>query len=198
MTTCKVCGYTGSNFEANRYTCRSCRNEHKIEATRTKVGHIKKIYFNQKRASEKRGHSHPVYSLDEITQWLLSQDLFHTLHKQWKESGYDKNLAPSIDRIDNSIGYCFENIQLMTWLENSQLAHEHCKQGKLSTGNKNILVSQYTLDGVLVNIFPTLRTAARSFGKQCRKEIKLCCDGLKNQEQGFIWKYLNSNQGVTI
>ena len=76
------------------------------------------IYNNQRNSSRKRDHDMPKYTLDELRVWANGQQKFHKLYEIWQESGRDIDLVPSIDRKDNSKGYSFDNIQLMTWKEN--------------------------------------------------------------------------------
>ncbi len=45
---------------------------------------------------------------------------FKRLHKAWKKSGHNRGLCPSIDRIDNLIGYKLNNIRWITLSENSK------------------------------------------------------------------------------
>ena len=59
------------------------------------------------------------YSKEEFRKWLYSQPLFFELYNNWVNNEYDKNLTPSVDRINSSISYKMSNIQLMTWHENN-------------------------------------------------------------------------------
>ena len=61
----------------------------------------------------------PEYSKEEFRKWLYSQPLFFELYNNWVNNEYDKNLTPSVDRINSSISYKMSNIQLMTWHENN-------------------------------------------------------------------------------
>lgn len=76
------------------------------------------IYQRQKRSSKKRDHQKPSYTLDELREWIKKQKNFLQLFKEWEKSNYDTFKKPSIDRLDNSKGYNFDNIELVTWEEN--------------------------------------------------------------------------------
>ena len=56
----------------------------------------------------------------EFYKWVLSNDTFKDLFEKYKESGYNRKLAPTIDRIDSSIGYQIDNMQVLTHSENSR------------------------------------------------------------------------------
>lgn len=59
---------------------------------------------------------------NEFMSWCYNSVSFHEfmrLYKRWKESGHQRKLAPSIDRIDNKIGYVIGNLQWLTQSENS-------------------------------------------------------------------------------
>ena len=96
-------------------------DSHKEEVkaySRTIKGLIVRIYLSQKGSSKERGHNPPTYSKEELHVWMTSQSNFKELYDNWIVSGHETDLRPSVDRLINSKGYSFDNIQLMTWREN--------------------------------------------------------------------------------
>jgi hypothetical protein len=75
---------------------------------------ISAIYTAQKSISKTRGYNPPNYSLKELTEWLLSQKMFDKIYTEWEKSGFKRKLRPSCDRLDESKGYSFDNIQILT------------------------------------------------------------------------------------
>ncbi len=63
------------------------------------------------------------YLLDreEYYNWAFNSDDFNRLYTEWVESGYDRKLCPTIDRINPSYGYFLENMRWITHSENSRL-----------------------------------------------------------------------------
>lgn len=98
---------------------------HKYE--RTKVGKIMRIYRNMKSRVEGvqrlKAHLYAGKSLlpkDKFYTWALGSNEFHRLFREWVESGYNRKLAPSVDRLDSSRGYELDNMQWVTHSENSR------------------------------------------------------------------------------
>lgn len=58
---------------------------------------------------------------DEFYAWALSSAEFHALYDAWVESGYDRRLSPSVDRVDSHLGYVVGNMRWLTHSENSRL-----------------------------------------------------------------------------
>ena len=88
--------------------------------------------------------------------------------------------APSVDRIDNSIGYTIDNIRLVTWRENLEAAFdyfsENCKCKKLL---------RIDIDNGTVTEYVSVSAAVRDMGYKVEYQIK-------NQvpcRNGFYWKY---------
>jgi hypothetical protein len=56
----------------------------------------------------------------DFYDWSSKDKSFISLYKDWVNSGYERYLSPSIDRIDSNLGYVFSNIQWITQSENSR------------------------------------------------------------------------------
>lgn len=70
---------------------------------------------NHKGAEGKR-----LCSKEVFLEWCENnRDEFESIWQQWKESGYERKLSPSIDRIDNDKGYFPDNMQWITVSENA-------------------------------------------------------------------------------
>jgi len=94
---------------------------------RTKYGKLMRIYRNMKsRIEGVQKLKHHLYvgkylmPKDEFYAWAVMSADFHRLFREWEESGYDRKLAPSVDRVDSSIGYRTWNMQWVTHSENSR------------------------------------------------------------------------------
>ena len=127
MRKCNKCGVNRSISEYRKRTpktCVYCRREIERAYIKTKMGFTSTMYQNQKMCSKHRGHPPPEYSLDELMDWLYSQPNFNDLYNNWVDSGFDRNLTPSCDRIDNSHHYTLYNIELVTWDVNNERGNE--------------------------------------------------------------------------
>lgn len=56
----------------------------------------------------------------EFYSWAMANSTFHELFEKYERSNYDRKLAPGVDRIDPSRGYCLENMEFVTHSENSR------------------------------------------------------------------------------
>ncbi len=148
----QICSKCLKPKEDNNFSwCNSCRTKNNAEYGRTKNGLVGRIYSDQRGSSKTRGHRPPEYTKLALKQWLFSQTLFHELHEEWKQSGYKKRLVPSVDRKEDSIHYCMNNIQLMTWGENYD-------KGTLA---KSKAVEVIGRDGISLGIFVSISEASR-------------------------------------
>lgn len=102
-------------------------NKYTKKYEKTKKGFLMRLYRNMKSRVEgiqkQKFHLYEGKSLD-ITKdafyaWGLSSDSFNSLWDCYLDSGFNRKLAPSVDRIDSKKGYCFENIEWVTHSENS-------------------------------------------------------------------------------
>lgn len=53
----------------------------------------------------------------EFQDWIKSDPGYDRVHREWELGGYERRLAPTIDRIDNDKDYSLDNIQVLPmWL----------------------------------------------------------------------------------
>lgn len=72
----------------------------------------------------------PLLSREDFYKWAFASRRFKNMYKRWVESGYQRKLTPSVDRIDSSRGYEIDNMRWLTHSENSRL-------GSISQHRKN-------------------------------------------------------------
>ena len=159
-------------------TCKDCHLKTCTKNRVKKKAHIGRIYSMQKRSSKKRNHPQPSYSLEELTLFMYDNK-YKKLHKAWKKSNYNKNLTPSVDRLNALKPYTMENIQLITWKENNEKGRGEGKTKR---------VCQY-LAGKPVNEFDSATKAAIHI-KGSHQNISLCCRGGTPQAYGYQWEFI--------
>lgn len=176
-----------SSSDGYMYTCKACKKFKMTKFYRTKIGIVKMIYAQQIRSSRHRGHNLPDYTLEELMNWIYSQPNWEYLYKNWVESGYDKWLKPSIDRLEDSIGYRFSNIRLTTWKENNEKSHADMISCKTPHPNTK-KITQLDLKGNFIRNFNSISEASRETKTQNSNIFKVCT-GKRNSAGGFKWKY---------
>ena len=193
MKTCSKCkeNIDLSNFCNNKAQkdglnseCRQCSQDRKNNFYKTKEGVAERIYNSQKLKSKRRGHIPPEYTKSELMTWLFKEPTFHILYDEWVASGYEKKLKPSIDRKNDYIHYRFNNIQVMTWDQNSKKNYADRKSGKNNKKNKAVL--QYTRKNVFIKEYHSGREAERQTGAT---HIPEALNGKYTHSGGFIWKH---------
>lgn len=118
-------------------------------------------------------------SLDEFREWLFSQTHFQKLYADWKDSNYDIQKRPSIDRVDNNRGYTFNNIQVLTWKQNNVKG--------MSERRKSVI--QKDMQGNLIKEFDSLSSAAETLNLNMGN-LSSCIKGNRKSVGGFKWSYL--------
>lgn len=173
-----------------RYTCKACDKARREAYRKTIPGVITQVCGQQWYNSKIRGHAMPSYTRQELTDCLTSSDTFNKLYWLWVSSGYDTRLKPSCDRLDDSKGYSFDNIRIVTWQENFEKANEDQRRGILSATIPLKPISQYTLEGVFVKSYISLHEAERQTGIN-PSNISKVARGKHKQSGGYKWKYDN-------
>ena len=139
-----------SSFDGYSYMCKECTVKYK----RTEDNLICDIYSKQLSHSKTRDMLPPSYNLNELRKWVYSNSNFKELYSTWVASGYEKDKRPSVDRLDNNLGYTFDNIQLVTWYENNN------KQYKAN--EKTVYV--YFVASNIIKVFNSLKHVSKFLG----------------------------------
>ena len=169
MKKCSCCNiikdlsyFSKSSKSKDGYECRckQCDKNRYDNYSKSKKGLINKIFRSQKQHSRDRGMDIPIYTLNELYDWVVSQDNFDGLYNAWIDSNYEKDLVPSINRIDDYKSYSLDNIEIITFKENRLKANEDMKNGTNNKQSKKIVV--YKNDSCIE--FHSIAEASRYFG----------------------------------
>ena len=105
------------NNENRAYTkynlCKECRKRYKFQRLYYVNEFLGKIYRRQ-RYEAKKTKIEMLYSLDEFLGWVSKQKDFFNMYRLWVESNQNKNLTPHIARIDTSIPYRLDNLEIIS------------------------------------------------------------------------------------
>lgn len=82
---------------------------------------------------------------------------------------------------------CVDNLMRVTTEEHARLHNEQRCETNRKTKSK--MVAQYTLDGKLVKIWPSMNEIERQLGYHTGNISKVC-KGKYKQAYGFIWRYV--------
>lgn len=190
MKTCTTCGNTlplssfskhQSRKDGFRSECKQCVSN-KLKSYK---GKLKAIYNNQQSNSRSRNHTPPNYSFESFCGWMENNG-YPALYKVWEQGNFKRALAPSTDRLDDSLPYTLNNIRLVTWKENDDKAHQDFISGKL-IGNHTTIV-QKTLTGEIIAKYPSQKAAYRAT-KISQGNIGEVCRGTRETAGGFKWEY---------
>jgi len=102
------------------------KNRASIKYESTVKGFLMRMYRNMKsRIDGVQKHNAHLYEgkclmpKNVFYEWASAHPDFQELWKKYVESGYDRNLAPSPDRINTDDGYHTGNLRFITALDNA-------------------------------------------------------------------------------
>lgn len=115
-----------AQLEKQRINRKKTGNATTKKYEKTRNGFLMRTYRNMKSrvcgVTKNKNHLYLGLSLLEknvFYEFSKSNLVFNQLYIEWVKSGYQRSLTPSIDRIDSSKGYDIDNIQWLTFAENS-------------------------------------------------------------------------------
>lgn len=169
--------------------CIKCSSLKQKQNYRTKNGWVNRVFTDQKKSSSTNKYKRPEYTKDQLRDWCFSQELFNSLFKKWEDSGFEKKLAPSIDRIDDYDGYNLANIQLVTYEFNISKGNFNRKNGINNKMNKSV-VQIDSITGKVIKEYYSMNQAGRETGISYKNIFKVCKEK-RITAGGFKWKYKN-------
>ena len=139
------------------------------------------MYSQQLRNSRKRGHNPPEYSLEELREWMQQQPQLERLIREYRQSGGEKDLAVSVDRLNDEVGYTYDNIQLGTWKDNRD-------RGNINKPARKTII-QMTLEGEFIKEWTSTTEAAKALGLKSPSSISMALSGMQNTAGGYKFKF---------
>ncbi len=171
-----------------RPTCKECSYASTIRWNRSKKGVITHTWHHQVRHSKTRGHQPPTYTREELSEWMMSSTDFHVMYDNWCRLDYQSDYRPSVDRLDNSIGYTMANIRLVSFRDNYMQYHTDKVKG-IETENCKAIV-KLTKDGKIVGEYFSVAEALRQHGKKPNNaRISAVLTGARKYYLHHRWEY---------
>lgn len=168
--------------------CKECTKsdvkENSIKVKRgydnSEKGLIRVLYKSMKRSNKIRGFGGLPFSKETFSDWLYLNN-FKKLYLMWIESSFEKDIKPSVDRLDSLKEYTFDNMQLITWGENRKRQYDDILSGSGSSGRRCKEVCCYSEDGHLLVTYVSASEAKRKVGYCIQRNIRLgtpCRNGM--------------------
>lgn len=181
-----------SNKRGYKAFCKDCAYAMTKRWARSEAGVITHTWHHQVRHSITRGHDAPEYTREQLTEWMLNHPKFSRLYAEWVDSGFDRDLKPSVDRLDNRYGYSFDNIRLVTFRENYRQFQKDKVSGKERSDCKPI--QKLTKEGEVVGEYHSVAEALRQHGKSAKNaRISACLTGQRKYYLHHQWRYKNAD-----
>lgn len=104
---------------------------------------IRQSYYLMKRRTKRKGFQ-TIIDKSEFETFARNSTKFKKLFNIWKTSNYPLSLTPTVDRIDNNVGYTKENIQFLSYRDNQSKGSVETKVGKHKLGKPVIVKNNIT------------------------------------------------------
>ena len=149
---------------------------------RTPKGVLTNLYSKMKERNAAKGFGELPFTLDELQSAYLTDQTFLGLFSKWVDSEYAKDLKPSFDRTNPTIGYSLKNITVKTWSANRRKADWE-KSFIYTTP-----IVMYDENGVFMREFGSTKEACQMTGLR-QSGITACCQSRYKNTRVYIFKY---------
>jgi len=140
------------------------------------------MYRNIQYRQRHKWKEEPAFTLEEFRSWILNQPNYTDLYEDWVFSDFQKDLAPSVNRKIDTVGYILSNMEILTWRENWELGNEAVIAGTARTSNHRRVQNVDTGE-----IFISTAAAAKSVGRnQATLRMEIDTD---IRCGGYLWTY---------
>jgi hypothetical protein len=141
-------------------------------------GRLIRMYIKMCNRSKKRGYSNLI-DKESFLKYGKRSAVYKRLYKNWKASNFKLALTPSIDRINNNLGYIKGNIQLLSFRDNAAKHNHNGKNIKACSnfigvawvGRRNRWEAGFKHKNrhVYIGRFTNQREAAKAVNEKCRE-----------------------------
>ena len=174
--------------------------EYRQRNKRTPEGWLTKVYGRMRKSAKDRKMDIPSFSKEELWDWIDKRK-FNKLFNNWLKSNCEKNLVPSINRLNDYKSYTLDNIELITWEENNKLGSKsvktqelvHSKLGGIAKKIFSKPVVKSDLNNKVLAIYPSAREAARQ-NNTSGSAISHVCRGEKHTHHKLKWNYYENEK----
>jgi len=166
-----------------RSNCIDCCNKQERIQRKSLEGCLRRlsIWSRERVRKDKRYKNVKVlFTTEELINKYKNDFNYMKLYKEWKASGYQNALSPTLDRIDNTGHYSLDNIQILTLRDNSSKRnHEAVGDmtryiGVLPSRPAGKFTAHVKFKGKKIHVgtFPTAKEAALAVNSKC-EELKI-------------------------
>ncbi len=213
--TCKKCGIEkdiddfwnmSGNTDGKKGSCKTCINEYDKINGKSYSGFAHALYQSMKgrvtgtRTGSERYIGKGLLSKSDFEVWIFNNPDYPILYESYKNSGFNRELAPSVDRKESSGGYTIDNIRLMTTIENISLglavAHKKRRSGiKYKVGNSGSKAGNVKLNEETVLV---IRQRLESGDGVCKiaRDYNLRSPTITAIKYGRTWKHILPKQSA--